>query len=69
MAAEQTGESHADKWDLTCYLRWGIDASIPTWTYSQNSLATSEVPSLNIFFHGTSFKDQHLSRPFQSAWE
>ena len=44
MATVQVAESHADEWGLTWYLRWGIYASIPTWTHSQNSLAAAESP-------------------------
>ena len=44
------------EWGLTWYLRWGIYTSIPTWSHSQNSLATAEALSLKISYHGTSLK-------------
>ena len=40
---------------------------IPTWIYSQNSLAASEAPSLKISFHRTPIK--WSQRPSQSARE
>ena len=39
MAAAQEAENHGDEWGLTWYFLWGIYTSIPTQTYSQNSLA------------------------------
>ena len=56
MAAAQAAENHGDEWGLTWYLRWGIYTSIPTWTNSQNSLATAEAMSLKISSHGTFLK-------------
>ena len=56
MAAAQAAENHGDEWSLTWYFLWGIYASIPTWTHSQNSLAAAEAPSLKISSHGTSLK-------------
>ena len=62
MPAVQAAENHGDEWGLTWYL-----TSIPTWTHSQNSLATVEALSLKISFHGTSLKSS--GRPSQSAQE
>ena len=56
MAAPQAAENHGGEWGLTWYFRWGIYASIPTWTHSQNSQAAAEAPSLKISFHRTSLK-------------
>ena len=46
MAKAQAAENHGDEWGLTWYLRWEIYTSRPTWTHSQNSLATAKAPSL-----------------------
>ena len=43
MAAAQAAENHGEERGLTWYLRWGIYASIPTWT---QSLAATEALSL-----------------------
>ena len=56
MAAAQAAENHGDEWDLTWYFLWGIYTSIPTWTYSQNSLPATEAPSLKISSHETSLR-------------
>ena len=56
MAAVQAFGNHGDEWGLTWYLRWGIYASIPTWTHSQNLSAAAEALSLKISSHGTSIK-------------
>ena len=57
MAAAQAAENHEDEWGLTCYYRWGIHISTPTWTHSQNSLAAAaEGLSLKISSQGTSLK-------------
>ena len=47
---------HGDEWGLNLCFLWGIYTSIPTWTYSQNSLTVAEAPSLKIFSHGTSLR-------------
>ena len=44
MAAAQAAGNHWDKSSLTWYLYWGINTSIPTWSNSQNLLASAEVP-------------------------
>ena len=67
MTAAQAAENHGDEWGLTWYLWWGIYTSIPTWTYSQNSLAAAEALILKISCHGTSLK--WSQRPSQSARE
>ena len=67
MTAAQAAENHRDKWGVIWYLQWDIYTSIPTWTHSQNSLATVEALSLKISFHGTSLKSS--GRPSQSAQE
>ena len=56
MAEVQAAENKGDEWDLSWYLWWGIDTSIPTWTLSQNSEAATEAPSLKVSSHGTSFR-------------
>ena len=56
MAAAQGAENCRDEQGLTWYLRWKVYTSIPTWTYSQNSLATAEALVLKISAHGTSLK-------------
>ena len=53
MATAQAAKNHGDEWGLTWYLRWGLYALIPTWTYSQNSLAEAEALSLKISSPGT----------------
>ena len=65
MAAAQAAENHGDEWDLTWYFKWEIYTSIPTWTYSQNSLVAVEALSLKISSRGTSLKWSW--RPSQSA--
>ena len=65
MAAAQAAENHGDEWDLTWYFLWGIYTPIPTWTHSQNSLASAEAPGLKINSHGTFLK--WSQRPSQSA--
>ena len=45
MAAAQAAENHGDERGLTWYFQWGIYTLIPTWAYSQNSLAAAEVLS------------------------
>ena len=67
MTAAQAAENHGDAWSLTWYFWWGIYTSIPTWTYSQNSLAVAEALSLKISCHRTSVKWSW--RPSQSAQE
>ena len=39
MVAAQAAENRGEEWDLTWYFRWGIYATIPTWTHLQSSLA------------------------------
>ena len=56
IAAAKDTQNQRDEWGLTWYLRWGIYTLIPTWTHSQNSLATVEALSLKISSYGTSFK-------------
>ena len=56
MAASQAAENDGDEWSLTWYFLWGIYTWILTWTYSQNSLAATQAPSLKICSHGTSLK-------------
>ena len=56
MTAAQAAENHGVERGLNWYLQWGIYTSIPTWTYSQNSPATAEAPSLKIFSYGASLK-------------
>ena len=56
MTAAQAAENHGDLWGLTWYLRWGIYASVPTWTHSQNSLAATEALSLKVSPNTTSLK-------------
>ena len=57
IATVQAFGNHGDEWGLTLYLRWGIYASIPTWTHSQNlPAAAAEALSLKISSHGTSIK-------------
>ena len=53
------------QWRLTWYLPWGIYASIPTWTHSQNSLAAVEALSIKISFLGISLKWSHEDCPNQ----
>ena len=53
MAAAQEAENHGDEWGLTWYFLWGIYTSIPTWTYSQNSLAAAKASSLKMSPHRT----------------
>ena len=67
MAAAQAAENYGDEWGLTWYLRWEIYTSVPTWTHSQNSLATVETLSLKISSHGTCI--EWSQRPSQSARE
>ena len=67
MAAAQAAENHRDEWGSTWYLRWGIYASISTWTYSQNLLAAAEALSWKISSYGISLKWSW--RPSQSAQE
>ena len=64
MAAAQRAEDHGDEQGLAWYLRWGIYASIITWTHWHNSLA-AEALNLKISYHGTSLN--WLQRPSQSA--
>ena len=51
MTAAQATQSHRDGWGLTWHFLWGIYTSIPTWHYTENSLAPLEAPSLNINSH------------------
>ena len=67
MVATQPAENHRDEWGLTWYLWWGTYTSIPTWTYSKNSLAAAEELRLKISSNGTSLK--RSQRPSQSAQE
>ena len=64
MAATQAAENYRNELGLTCYLRWGIYNSIPTWTHSQNLIASAEALSLKISSHKTSLK--WSQRPSQS---
>ena len=56
MAAVQAAENKGDEWDISWYLRWGMDTSIPTWTHSQNLKTATEALSLKVPFHGKSFR-------------
>ena len=56
MAAAQAAENHADKWNLSWHLQWGIYRSIPTWIHLQNSLAAAVTTNLKISSHQTSLK-------------
>ena len=56
MEAAQAAENHVDEWGLTWCSKWGICKSVPTWTHSQNLLATAEALSLKISSHGASLK-------------
>ena len=56
MAAAHAAGDHGDERGLTWYLQWGIYKSIPTRTYSQNSLAKAEALGLKISSHDTSLK-------------
>ena len=48
MAAAQAAENHGDESGLTLFFLWGIYASSPTWSHSQNSLTAAEAPSLKL---------------------
>ena len=67
IVARKVAENHGDEWALTWYFWWGIYTSIPTWNYSQNSLAAAETLNFMISSHGTSLK--WSQRPSQSAQE
>ena len=56
IAAAQSAENHGHEWGMWWYSRWGTYTSVPTWTYSQNSLAAAEAWSLKISSHWTCLK-------------
>ena len=45
MTAVQAAENHGDELGLTWYLRWGMYASISTWTHLLSSLVAAEAPT------------------------
>ena len=67
IAEAQTIQKHGGEQCWTWYLQWRITTSIPTWTDSQNSIATAETQSWKTSSHGTSLKLLRPSRPSQSA--